>query len=71
MQFDEDTEIYKFSMFIDGKRVELIGNTESIFMELSKILKSYLLCLTLVILMTLLICSLFIAKTNTDIMLFG
>ena len=39
MQFDEDTEIYKFSMFIDGKRVELIGNTESIFMELSKILK--------------------------------
>lgn len=39
--------------------------------ELSKILKSYLLCLTLVILTTLLICSLFIAKTNTDIMLFG
>ena len=37
--FDEDKEIDKFSMFIDGNRVELIGNIESIFMELSKILK--------------------------------
>ena len=39
MQFDEDTEIDKFSMFIDGKKLELTGNTEGIFMELSKILK--------------------------------
>ena len=39
MQFDEDTEIDKFSMFIDGEKLELTGNAESIFMELSKILK--------------------------------
>ena len=39
MQFDEDTEIDKFSMFIDGEKLELTGSTESIFMELSKILK--------------------------------
>lgn len=39
MQFDEDTEIHKFSMFIDGEKLELTGNTESIFMELLKILK--------------------------------
>ena len=36
MQFDEDTEIDKFSMFIDGKRVELIGNTESILWNFQK-----------------------------------
>ena len=39
MQFDEDTEIDKFSMFIDDEKLELTGCTESIFMELSKILK--------------------------------
>ena len=39
MQFDEDTEIDKFSMLLDEEKIELTGNTESIFMELSKILK--------------------------------
>lgn len=39
MQFDEDTKTDKFSMLIDGEKLELIGNTESIFMELSKILQ--------------------------------
>ena len=39
MEFDEDTEIDKFSTIIDGEKIELTGNTESIFMELSKILK--------------------------------
>ena len=38
MQFDEDTEYDKLSMFIDGERIELTGNTESIFEQLSKIL---------------------------------
>ena len=37
MQFDEDAKTDKFSMLIDGEKLELIGNTESIFMELSKI----------------------------------
>ena len=37
MQFDEDTEIDKFSMLLDEEKIELTGNTESIFMELSKI----------------------------------
>ena len=36
MQFDEDTEIDKFSMFIEGEKIELTGNTESIFMKLVK-----------------------------------
>ena len=39
MEFDEDTEIDRFSTLIDGEKIELTGNTESIFMELSKILK--------------------------------
>ncbi len=39
MQFDEDTENDKFSLFIDGEKIELTGNTESIFIKLSKILK--------------------------------
>ena len=38
MEFDEDTEIDKFSVLIDGEKIELTGNTESIFMELSKVL---------------------------------
>lgn len=38
MEFDEDTEIDKFSALIDGEKIELTGNTESIFMELSKVL---------------------------------
>lgn len=39
--------------------------------ELFKILKNYLLCLILVVLITLFICSIFIAKNNTETMLFG
>ena len=35
------------------------------------IIKAYLICVIITILTTLLICSIFIAKTNTDIMLFG
>ena len=38
MQFDEDTEDDKLSMVIDGEKIELTGNTESIFEKLSKIL---------------------------------
>jgi len=38
-QFDEDAESDKFSMLIDGEKIELTGNTESVFIELSKILK--------------------------------
>lgn len=39
--------------------------------EINKILKVYLLCVIVTILTTLFLCSVFIAKTNTDIMLFG
>ena len=38
MQFDEDAGIDKFSISIDGEKLELNGSTESIFMELSEIL---------------------------------
>ena len=38
MQFDEDTEINKLSVYIDGEKIELTGNTENIFIELSKLL---------------------------------
>lgn len=39
--------------------------------ELTRIIKAYLICVIVTVLTTLLICSIFIAKTNTDIMLFG
>ena len=39
--------------------------------ELTKILKYYLLSVILIVLTTLLICSVFIAEINTDTMLFG
>ncbi len=38
MQFNKDAEHDKFSMLMDGKKIELTGNTESIFVELSKTL---------------------------------
>ena len=38
MEFDEDTGINKFLMLIDGERIELSGDTESIFVKLSRIL---------------------------------
>lgn len=39
--------------------------------ELNKIIKAYLMCVIVTTLTTLFLCSVFIAKTNTDIMLFG
>lgn len=39
--------------------------------ELSKILKNFLLSVIITVLMTILICSIFIVNTNTDMMLFG
>lgn len=39
--------------------------------EISKIIKSYLICVIITVLTTLLICSVFIVRINTDIMLFG
>ena len=38
MQFNEDTENNRLSMTVDGEKIELTGDTESIFMKLSKIL---------------------------------
>ena len=39
MQFDEDAENDKFSMHLDNEEIELTGDTESILMKLSKLLK--------------------------------
>ena len=39
--------------------------------ELSKILKNFLLCVIITVLTTLLISSVFIVNTNTEMMLFG
>ncbi len=39
--------------------------------ELSKILKNFLLSVIITVLMTILISSIFIVNTNTDMMLFG
>ena len=36
MQFDKDTEINKLSMCMDGEKIEIMGDTESIFIKLSK-----------------------------------
>ena len=38
MQFDKDTEINKLSMCMDGEKIEIMGDTESIFIKLSKLL---------------------------------
>ncbi len=39
--------------------------------ELSKLLKNYLLCVIITVLTTLLVSSIFIVNTNTNMMLFG
>lgn len=39
MKFDEDTDINEFTMLLNGEKIQLSGCTESIFVELSKLLK--------------------------------